>query len=100
MKSAAEPVGFAVLFGFVMLLAVFGEPVMSSDRQIRVLGLWRALRFFAATVLSVQVVNKRRVRGVAMLSFGVFLWPRLLAFVLCHHYSSESRFGTTRSWSG
>src|SRR3954470_15341983 len=53
MKSAAEPVGFAVFFGFVMLLAVFREAVMAGDRTVGILGLRRTLRLFASAVLAV-----------------------------------------------
>src|SRR5438128_142051 len=31
MKSAAEPVGFAVFFGFVMLLSIFMQPVVARN---------------------------------------------------------------------
>jgi hypothetical protein len=70
-----------------MLLAVFGKPVMPGDRQVGVLRLRRTLRFFAAPVFPVQPVDERRVSGVAMLAFGVFLRPLLLSLVLRHHRS-------------
>src|SRR6476660_8783721 len=100
MKSAAEPVGFAVFFGFVMLLAIFGEPVISGDGKVGILGLGRALRFLASAVLPVQVVDERRMGGVAVLAFGVFLRPLLLSVVARHHCSPWKSSGTTLSRSG
>src|SRR5262245_1435942 len=87
MKSAAELVGFAALFGLVMLLAVFGKPVVSGDREVRILGLRRTLGFFAAAMFSVQAVDECRVRGVTVLAFGVFLRSLLLP-VFARHYRS------------
>jgi len=56
-----------------MLLAIFGKPVMPGDGKVGILGLRRALRLLAAAVFPVKVVDERRVRGVAVLPFSVFL---------------------------
>src|SRR5689334_294276 len=100
MKSAAEPVGFAVFFGFVMLLAILGEPVMPGNGKLGILGLGRALGFLAATMFSVQAVNKRRMCGVAVLAFRVFLRSLLLSVFVRHHCSYGIASGTTHLWSG
>jgi len=77
MKSAAEPVGFAVLVGFVMLFSVFLKTMTSSNWPAVhvgiVLVLWRTLRFLTTAVLSVQVFDKRGVGLVAVFSFSVIL---------------------------
>jgi hypothetical protein len=77
MKSAAEPVGFAVSLGFVMLLSVLLQTMMSWNGPAVdvgiVLVLWRTLRFLATAVLSVQVLDERGVGLVAVFSFSVIL---------------------------
>ena len=77
----------------------YGKPVMTGDRRIGILLLRRPLRLLAATVAAVQLVDERRMRGVAVLAFGVFLRPLLLPVFACHHCSLESLFGTTDTWS-
>ena len=73
MKSAAEPVGLAVLFGFVMLLAVFPETMVAANRAPIdvgvVLPLRRAFGVLATVMFSVEIVDKRLVRFVAVLIF-------------------------------
>jgi hypothetical protein len=88
MKSAAEPVGFAVFLGFVMLLAVFRKPVMPGDFMVGIFSLGFALRLLASAMFPVQIVDERRVRGVAMLALGVFLRPWLLPFFALRHHCS------------
>ena len=83
MKSAAEPVGFAVFLGFVMLLAILMEPVVARDRLVGVL-LWRALGFFAAAMPAVQAFDELGVCLVAVLSLRVVLRPLLPSFRICH----------------
>jgi len=77
MKSAAEPVGFAVPIGFVMLLSVLLKTMMSVDRTAVDVGviliLRGTLRLFAAAVLSMQTFDELGVGLVAVLSFGVIL---------------------------
>src|SRR5581483_957098 len=87
MKSAADPVGFAVFFGFIVLLAVLRKAMVSRDRtpeRVDVLvALRRALGLLAAAVLAVQRLDERRVGLVALLSFGVRLRTALVV-VLWH----------------
>jgi hypothetical protein len=92
MKSAAEPVGFAVFLGFVMLFPVFVEPVMALNRTavridvvlfLRL--LWRALRFLASTMLAVQPFDELRVGFFAVLTFGVLLRTLLGAVLRLRH---------------
>jgi hypothetical protein len=91
MKSAAEPVGFAVFLGFIMLLSVLVEAVVSLDWAAVfihvVLTLRRALGLFAPAVLSVNLLEELRVGFVASLPFGVRLRALLNAtpvFILSH----------------
>ena len=89
MKSAAEPVGFAVFLGFIVLFPVFAQSVVPLDRLAErvdiVLTLRRALGFLTSTMLAVQPFDEGRVRLVAVLAFGVIL-PALLMTVprFCH----------------
>jgi hypothetical protein len=77
MKSAAEPVGFAVPVGIVMLLSVLLQTMMSLNGPAVDIGivlvLWRTLRLLATAVLFVQVFDERGVGLLAVLSFGVIL---------------------------
>src|SRR6185437_5586756 len=88
MKSAAEPVGFAVLFGFVVLLTVFLQAVTSGNRAAvcvhAVAALGRAFGFFAAAMLAMQSFDERGVRLVAMSGFVVRLSALLLTVALSH----------------
>jgi hypothetical protein len=69
MKSAAEPVGFAVFVGFVMLLPVLGEPVMSRNGATAILVLGRSFGFLAAAVPAVQAFDER---GVCFCAVPIF----------------------------
>src|ERR1051325_10256076 len=73
MKSAAEPVGFAVLFGFIVLLAVLIETVVSGDRPISVVGLSRALSSLALGLRALQVLDERCVGLVSVPALDVGL---------------------------
>jgi hypothetical protein len=88
MKSAAEPVGFAVFLGFVMLLAVLVEAMMSRRRSAEfvevVLSLRCYLRFLASPVPSMKTLDEFSVRLVAVLTFRVLLRALLLAFLVVH----------------
>src|SRR6185437_8301432 len=88
MKSAAEPVGFAVLFGFVVLLTIFLEAVATWNGPAvcvdAVAALRRAFGFFAAAMFAVQPVDERGVRLVAMSRFVVRLGALLVTVALCH----------------
>src|SRR6266536_5997079 len=88
MKSAAEPVGFAVFLGFVMLLTVLFKAMMSTDRSAElvevVLTLGRSLRLFTSTMPPVKLLDEFRVRLVAVLTFGLFLRPLLFALSVIH----------------
>ena len=44
MKSAAEPVGLAVFLGFVMLLAIFTQAMVSANRAAVFVGVVLSLR--------------------------------------------------------
>src|SRR6185312_6053765 len=88
MKSAAEPVGFAILFGFVVLLTVFLQAVTSGNRAAvrvdAVAALGRAFGFFAAAMLAMQPFDERGVRLVAVSRFVVRLSALLLTVALSH----------------
>jgi len=97
MKSAAEPVGFAVFFGFIVLLSIFTQPVVPLNRAAvfvnvvlaLTLILRRTLGLLAATVLSVNLLEELRMSPVAVLSFRVRLGALLFAVVLLrfgHHF--------------
>ena len=85
MKSAAEPVTFAVLFGFVMLLAVFVEPVVARDGAVRVLGLGRSFGLFATAMSAMTALDEGRMRLVPVTPFD---WNAVLIavglMIFCH----------------
>jgi hypothetical protein len=78
MKSAAEPVGFAVFLGFVMLLAVFLKAMMTR-------GVPAFLRLDSVGI-ALQVVEERLMSLVAVPPFDVRLLARL---VVRHLYLSS-----------
>jgi hypothetical protein len=78
MKSAAEPVGFAVLLGFVMLLAILVEAMMPGDR-------FAFLRLDLVPI-ALQVLEERLMSLVAVSAFDVRLLSR---FVVRHLYLSS-----------
>jgi hypothetical protein len=89
MKSAAEPVGFTVLFGWVVLLAVFGEAVPAGLGLAELIEVVRALRrglLVRVGMTPLQVLDDRRVCLIAVLAFRVRL-RALRPIVLLRHRS-------------
>jgi len=80
MKSAAEPVEFAVFLGFIVLFAILVKTMMSrlvASEFVGVAGLVRVRLHFAAFVVAellvMQIFEERRVGFVALAILGVRL---------------------------
>jgi len=113
MKSAAEPVvvaaepfrlaersrAFTVFFGFIMLLSVLEKAVTSVYRltvDVKVVPLLgRTLGLGAPAMPAVAPLEKRAVRFLALLSFGVPLWSLLKAVAFLRHRSHLLELGGT-----
>jgi hypothetical protein len=73
----------AVLLGFVVLLAILMQAMVSLDRlAFRQFHLWGAV---------LELLDEALVRLRTMLAFGVFLRTRLPLFPICHPFESPVR---------
>jgi hypothetical protein len=93
-KSAAEVVDFwrfTVLLGWIVLLAILLKTTFSLMRLAERVGVARAFAGFAARSFglftSLEPLDERAVRLVAVLAFRIVLWA-LLAPILILHLSS------------
>jgi hypothetical protein len=91
-ESAAQPVAFTVLLGFIVLLSIFTETVVSDDGASGGIdvGFFRrgSIGRVALSGFMVQCFNERCMGFLAVLSFGVRLLALLLSVTLSHETTS------------